>query len=199
MSEDISWQQLETLIKENRSCRRFVQEENMKREELEDLVELARNTASASNRQPLKYYLSHRPEENEKIFPTLSWAGALRNWDGPEEGERPGGYIIVLGDRSISENYYSDPGIVLQTMMLGARVKGRASCIFAAIDRESLRDSLNLAERFKILNVLALGTPAEKAEEIFLEELEDDDYDYWRDEKGLHHVPKRDLEEIIIN
>ena len=41
---------------------------------LRELVELARGTASATNRQPLKYFLSADPETNERIFPCLFWA-----------------------------------------------------------------------------------------------------------------------------
>ncbi len=186
----------EELVENNRCCRRFKQEDEFSREELSKLVNLARRTSSGANRQPLKYYLAHEEEMNEKIFSTLSWAGALKEWDGPEEGEKPSGYIVMLGDKDIAENYYCDPGIAAQTILLGARTDGRAGCIFAAIDKEELREKLNLDDRFEILYVLALGTPDE---EIELEKMEENDYNYWRDDDDVHHVPKRSLGEIIIN
>ncbi|WP_198003745.1 hypothetical protein [Methanococcoides burtonii] len=44
--------------------------------------------------------------------------------------------------------------------------------------------------------VLAMGIPAE---EIVLEETgKEKDIRYWRDENGRHHVPKRGLDEIIV-
>ena len=86
------------LIISNRSCRRFHQEFAIDRRTLEELVELARYSASAANLQPLKYILSCEPAKNARIFSTLAWAGYLRDWPGPAEGERPSAYIVILGD-----------------------------------------------------------------------------------------------------
>ncbi len=194
--EEITPRQFANLVEKNRSCRRFQEEDTFSRKELENLIDMARKTASAANRQPLKYFISWRKEDNKKIFPALSWAGALKDWDGPSSGERPAGYIVILGDTRIAENYFCDPGIAAQTILLGARAGGRAGCIFAAIDREKLRENLSIHENFEILYVLALGTPAE---EILLEDLEGENYNYWRDEEDVHHVPKRKLQDIIIN
>ena len=45
--------------------------------------------------------------------------------------------------------------------------------------------------------VITLGYPAEK---VLLEVLgEDGDIKYWRDEEGVHHVPKRPLDELILD
>jgi nitroreductase len=66
------------LILQNRSCRRFYQEVAIERETLRELVDLARCSASAANRQPLKYILSCEQEKNARIFQTLGFAGQLR-------------------------------------------------------------------------------------------------------------------------
>ncbi|MGM0420077.1 MAG: nitroreductase family protein [Bacillota bacterium] len=188
---------LKEMVKSNRSFRRFDQSIQVGREELEDLIELARMTASAANRQPLKYYLSSQPETNQKIFNTLSWAGYLKDWDGPEEGEKPTGYIVILGDKTISKNYFCDPGIAAQTILLGAREKDLGGCIFAAISKEELREALSIPTKFEILYVIALGKPAEK---VVLEDLtEETGIYYWRDDEQVHHVPKRSVDELIIN
>ncbi|MDP6647751.1 MAG: nitroreductase family protein, partial [Dehalococcoidales bacterium] len=76
------------LILKNRSYRRFYQEVAIELETLRELVDLARLSASAANRQPLKYILSADPQKNALIFPHLSWAGYLKDWPGPSEGER---------------------------------------------------------------------------------------------------------------
>ena len=61
---------------------------------------------------------------------------------------------------------------------------------------EALQEALKLPEQFEILLVLALGTPAE---EVVIEPLpEDGSIRYWRDDKGVHHVPKRDLKDLIV-
>ena len=89
---------LRDLIISNRSCRRFHEEVTIERQTLEELVDLARLSASAGNLQPLKYILSHEPQENARIFANLAWAAYLKEWPGPSPGERPAAYIILLGD-----------------------------------------------------------------------------------------------------
>ncbi len=184
------------MVKKNRSYRRFDESHTLSREILVDLVELARYTASGGNKQPLKYLLSADPETNAKIFPCLVWAGYLKEWPGPAEGERPTGYIVVLLDERISKDPGVDHGIAAQTILLGAVEKGLGGCILGSIDRERLRGALKIPTGFKILLVLALGRPAEK---VVIEDMNPgDDFKYWRDEKGVHHVPKRSLEELIL-
>jgi nitroreductase len=58
------------LIISNRSCRRFHEEAAVERGTLEELVDLARLSASAGNLQPLKYLFSHEPQENARVFRT---------------------------------------------------------------------------------------------------------------------------------
>lgn len=187
---------LEDLISKNRSYRRFKEETKISKSTLKELVNLARLSASAANKQPLKYVLSSDEERNDKIFPTLSWAGYLKNWDGPKKGERPPAYLVMLGDRKISEDYWADPGIAAQSILLGATERGLGGCILGSIDREKLRSILKLPERYEILYVIAIGKPKEK---ILIEEIgTNGNIKYWRDDDGVHHVPKRSLDEIIL-
>jgi nitroreductase len=184
------------LVKENRSCRRFYEDHAVKSEILKELVNLARMSASGANLQPLKYILSCDPRKNAEIFSCLAWAGYLKDWPGPGEGERPVAYIAVLGDTSISESAGCDHGIAAQTILLGAREKGLAGCMLGSIDRNALRESLNIPSQLKILLVLAIGKPRE---EVVLETVgSDNSIRYWRDNEGVHHVPKRKLEDIIV-
>jgi len=184
------------LVKENRSCRRFYEDHAVETETLKEFVNLARMSASGANLQPLKYVLSCDSHKNAEIFSCLAWAGYLKDWPGPEEGERPAAYIVVLGDTSISESAGCDHGIAAQTILLGAREKGLGGCMLGSIDRNALRDSLNIASQFKILLVLAIGKPREQ---VVLEPVgPDNSIRYYRDNEGVHHVPKRKLEDIII-
>ncbi len=186
---------LKELIKKNRSYRRFYKSEKMDRKILEDLIDHARLSPSAKNMQPLKYILSYTEEKNNLIFPHLSWAGYLQDWDGPQEGERPAAYLVILGDRSISENYWADPGIAIQSILLAAVEKGYGGCTFGAINKDGLRQELDIDEKFEILYVLALGKPKEK---VKLEKMSGNNLEYWRDKKQIHHVPKRALNDLII-
>jgi len=185
------------LVLKNRSYRRFHQEVAIDRETLRELVDLARCSASAANRQPLKYILSCEPEKNALIFKHLSWAAALKDWPGPAEGERPSAYIIILGDTEISKSFGVDPGIAAQNILLGAVERGLGGCMLGAIQRDGLRQDLNIPARYEILLVVALGRPKEK---VVLETVgPDGDTSYWRDSDGVHHVPKRALDDIIIS
>ena len=184
------------LVKENRSCRRFYEDHAVETETLKEFVNLARMSASGANLQPLKYILSCDPRKNAEIFSCLAWAGYLKDWPGPAEGERPAAYIVVLGDTSISESAGCDHGIAAQTILLGAREKGLGGCMLGSIDRNALRDSLNIPSQLKILLVLAIGKPREQ---VVLETVgSDNSIRYWRDNEGVHHVPKRKLEDLII-
>jgi len=187
---------IKDLIRKNRTYRRFYEDVPVNRKTLEELVDLARLSASASNKQPLKYVLSCEKNKNDLIFPTLAWAGYLKDWPGPIEGERPSAYIVMLNDTEITKNYWCDPGIAAQSILLGATEKGLGGCIFASVKRDELRSALKITERYEILYVLAIGKPKEK---VVLETVgPEGDIKYWRDNQGVHHVPKRTLEEIII-
>lgn len=188
---------LKDLIAKNRSYRRFYQEVPVSIGTLRELVELARLSPSAANRQPLKYLLSNEPNANSKIFTCLAWAGYLQDWPGPEEGERPAAYLIMLGDSRITNNYFCDHGIAAQSILLGAVEKGLGGCIIASVNREKLREKLAIPSHFEILQVLALGKPKET---VLIEEIASDgDIKYWRDQNGAHHVPKRGLNDLIIS
>ena len=185
------------LVRRTRSCRRFYEEHPISKETLRDLVDLARLGASGGNKQPLKYLLSSERAMNDVIFPKLGWAGYLKGWLGPEPGERPSAYIIILGDKTIRKSIRVDQGIAAQNILLGATDQGLAGCMIDSVDREWLSKDLLIPDRFEILLVIALGKPKET---IVLESLgPDGDIRYWRDASGEHHVPKRSLDEIIVS
>ncbi len=185
------------LVLRNRSYRRFDESHRIPREALVELVDLARHTASAANRQPLKYLLSNDPETNEKIFPCLAWAAYLTDWPGPAPGERPTAYIVLLVDTRITKDWWCDDGIAAQTILLGAVERGLGGCMIGAVQRERLRSALGIPEHLLIRLVIALGKPAET---VVIEDLPPDgDIRYWRDADGVHHVPKRKLEDLILS
>lgn len=188
---------IEDLIKSNRSCRRFLQREAVPVDTLRWLVNLARMSASAANLQPLKYVLSNEPHQNEMIFSCLKWAAYLKNWPGPPEGERPSAYIIMVGDGNLAKNFGADTGIAAQSILLGARERGLAGCMIGSINKNLLQQMFHLSDRLEILLVIALGKPKETA--VIDDMQPGDSIEYWRDEHGVHHVPKRRLEDIILS
>lgn len=188
---------LKDLVTRCRSFRRFHEDVKISTEELKELVDLARLTPSTANSQALKFRLCNTPEETEKVFDTLGWAGALPDWDGPEKGERPSAYIIILCDLSIGKNKLHDDGIVAQTIMLGAVEKGYGGCMLGNVQRSRLAEALQIdTEKYSIDLVLALGKP--KEEVVLVPVKEDGDVRYYRDENQVHYVPKRRLEDLIV-
>jgi nitroreductase len=184
------------IVIKNRSYRRFHQEHTINMEELREIVDLARLSASAANRQPLKYILSNDVTVNGAIFEHLGWAAYLKDWPGPAEGERPSAYIIILGDTDIARDFWCDHGIAAQSILLGAVEKRLGGCMIGAINKKSLAEALHISGRYEILLVIAIGKPKE---EIRIERVgPDGDIRYWRDENGVHHVPKRSLDEVIL-
>ena len=188
---------LKDLVTKSRSYRRFYEEEAVDEATMRELVELAWLSPTGANMQPFKLIVSCTPEKNALIFPTLVWAGYLPEWDGPAEGERPTAYVIILGDTEIARSYGCSHGILAQSMMLGATEKGLGGCMIGSIRRERLVNALGIPERYEILLALALGKPKEK---VVLEDMEPGgDIEYWRDADGVHHVPKRPVDELLLD
>lgn len=187
---------LKDLVLKNRSYRRFYQDEKINEKTLLELVEFARLSSSGRNIQALKYILSCDEDMNEKIFRNIRWAGYLKEWDGPKEGEKPSAYIVMVLDTDLTKSCYWDHGIAAQSILLGATEKDLGGCMFGSIDKKSLRKDIDIDDKFEILMVIALGKTKEI---VVLEELGlDEDIKYYRDEKNVHHVPKRKLSDIII-
>lgn len=188
---------LKELVAKSRSFRRFDESAEVSYEILVELVDLARHSPSASNLQGLKFYLANAKPQTDQIFATLKFGGYLPDWGGPAPGERPTAYIVILGDDRIKKQFDTDTGIAAQTMRLGAAEKGLGGCMVSAIRREELADALELPAYFEIVLVLALGKPAET---VVIEDLaEEKDIKYYRDAQDVHHVPKRSLEELIVD
>ncbi len=187
---------LRDLIEKNRSYRRFYEEKKISKEILIELIDMARLSASAANLQPLKYILSSDKKKNDRIFSSLAWAAYLKDWEGPVEGERPSAYIILLRDNKIAKSIICDQGISAQTILLGAVERGFGGCILAAVNRNRLTDDLNIPRDYSIEIIIALGKPKEN---VIIEKIDKSgSIKYWRDKTGVHHVPKRSLDEIIL-
>jgi nitroreductase len=184
------------IVERNRSYRRFDQSHHLSRETLEELVDLARITPSAGNLQLLRYVVSCSTEVNGRIFETLGWAASLPDWPGPEEGERPSGYVVIVSERDAWDWIRVDLGIAAQTILLGAAARGLGGCMLGNVRKEQLKRILELKENMEIQLVIALGRPVE---EVVLEEADTgESITYYRTEDRVHHVPKRKLTDLAI-
>ncbi|WP_297091538.1 nitroreductase family protein [uncultured Draconibacterium sp.] len=186
---------IKELIIRNRSYRRFDESEKLSAATIGKWIELANFSASARNAQPLKYAIITNPEMCAKIFPFLGWAGYLNDWKGPVEGERPVAYVAVIKDRQIADNHYCDDGIAMQSILLGATEEGFGGCMIGSVNKAKVSRLLGLAEKQELLWMIALGKPAEQ---VVIDPVNNGNIKYWRDDKGVHHVPKRGLDEVLV-
>lgn len=183
------------LANTTRSYRRFRQIYPVTPELMTQWVDNARVSASAGNKQPLRYRIVTDKEQCAQIFETLTWAAALPDWDGPESGQRPTGYIIMATDSETfkGEPWRFDAGIAAQTIMLSSTEEGFGGCIMLSFKRGELKKILSMPEDLEPVLVLALGRPIE---DIRLVDAVQGDTTYYRDEQQVHYVPKRKLEDI---
>lgn len=187
--------EFKNIVKNSRSYRRFDNNVSIPKDLLIELIDIARYIPSGQNKQSLKYMIINEPDENKVVFETLSWAGFLTDWNGPQPHEQPTAYIVILNDKTLSDNCFCDHGIAAQTIMLAACNEGFGGCILGNINRPLLAKSFSIPQEYEILLVLALG---KHSEQIVVEPMHENNYRYYRDNNGTHHVPKRDLHDIII-
>jgi nitroreductase len=184
------------LVTKCRSYRRYDSGVPVTEDALRELVELACYVPSAKNLQPLKFIIVCNPASVDALYPSLSWAGYLADWPGPEEGERPTAYIVMLGDQSIATEFGCDSGIAAQTVLLGATASGIGGCIVVSLDRQKIRELLKIPDTYSILMVIALGKPVET---VVIDQMSgSDSVRYFRDAHGIHHVPKRMLDDVLL-
>ncbi len=186
------------LVESSRSVRRFAAASGIDRELLLSFIDIARATPSAVNFQPIKYKIFCEKKELDDVFPRLKWAGLLKDKFAPQApDERPEGYIAMFVDSDIAapENSGIDVGICAQTIMLAARTAGLHGCMLAAFDKDSFRKDLSLPDNLRPVLILAFG---KSAESIALEDAQNGAVAYYRNQDGIHRVPKRPLSEIVL-
>lgn len=187
---------LRQLLEADRSVRRFDASRRIDSQTLCELVALTRLCASGRNAQPLRYRLVTDENECRKLFPALAWAGYYKDWDGPDETQRPTAYLIQCLDTELGKDCLCDDGLQLQAITLGATAKGLSGCIIKAFNKTAVTEVLHISPRYLPRYVLALGYAAEKVR--LVEMGSDGDFRYYRDSESTQCVPKRALNDIII-
>jgi nitroreductase len=184
------------LILRTRSYRRFHQNNQVSMQTLRELVEMARIAQSPWNQQAVKFILCNDSDTNAQIFQHLQWAARMPEWPGPAEGERPAAYIVIVADKELGKLFNYDHTVAGTAILLGATERGLGGCLIGAFSRKSVSRVLELTERYDPLLVVALGEPAET---VVLDPIgPDGSTAYWHDSEGVHHVPKRALEDLIL-
>lgn len=182
-------------IMKRRTIRKFEQKK-VSRKDLEKLVDCARVAAYGANVQPLKFAIVDNEETLKKIYPSTKWAGALTD-GAPKENERPAAYIAVLGDKNIKSNgvFEVEAGAAVTTMMLEAVEMGLGTCWLGAIQRDEIKKTLAVDESLDVVYLLAVGYPMQNSRMV---EMQDGNVKYFESEDGTINVPKRSLEEVLV-
>ncbi len=186
---------VEKVIYERRTIRRFKQQ-SIPLETLKKLVDFARVAPSGNNVQAIEYIIVHKPEVREQLFPLLKWARSLpRAERTPEAGRTPTAYIIILLNINIKKSYYEfDIGASVENILLGAVKFGLGTCWMGSINANKIRALLEIPEFYQITHVISLGYPDEES----VMEPYEDSFNYWKDDNGVMHVPKRNVDDIIF-
>ena len=185
-----------TLVEQARSCRRFVESEPLTMKDLDWLIDCARLTPSARNQQALRYSLITQGDVCDALFAKTSWAAALKDWGGPQPGERPTAFIAISLPGNAGHLTWVDLGIVVQTIQLAATSRSWGCCIIASFDVETCRTLCRIPEELSPRLVLGLGKAAETR--VIEPVPADGKLSYWRDADGVHHVPKLALDQLVI-
>ncbi len=185
-----------SLVKEARSCRRFEEADRLGADAVHWLVDCARIAPCARNAQVLRFVVAESKQACEAIFPNTRWAGALK-WDGPVSSERPTAYIAILTPEKPGKLVHMDVGIAAQTMQLAAQSKGIGCCMHASFNPKECTEIFQVPEGMEIALILGLGI--EKEHRVLAQMPEDGSFTYWRNEEGIHYVPKRSLSEVLLH
>lgn len=183
----------QTVASTRRTIRRFEQRE-VPETELRHLIDMARYSSCASNKQPLRYLVIREKELVRQIFETTSWAGLVAPRRTPQWGvDAPLCFIAVTAPENAGTFIHADAGAAIQSMELAAWERKLGCCWFASFDPEKVQELTLLPAGYKVLYLVAVGFPAE---EPVTENAENGDVAYYLDENDVLHVPKLSADEI---
>ena len=193
---------LHELVRATRTYRRY-DGSVVSEDTLRELVDTARFAATGNNMQVMRFHLvAGGTSEADVVFSHLHWAGALKDWDGPVEGELPGGYVMLCLPEAAVTNAVRliDVGIAGQTLALAASARGLGYCMHKSYDA-CLGDELGLTERgYAIAMAMSFGPRGELVvlEDAGSEAAAPHGLTYWREADGSHHVPKLSVSDLLI-
>lgn len=179
-----------------RTYRRFTQEE-VPQELLAMMVETARISSSALNKQLLRYAVVRAPELVAAMQPLVRWAAILpREIGTPKEGEQPTAFVVISSEGQETPYTNIDLGIAARTMTLTACEGGVGSCIIASADLKNIKELLELPETWNPRLVIALGYPDHAS--TITDVPPSGDLSYYVNEDRDYFVPKRSQDEITV-
>ena len=190
---------LKDLVIKNRSCRGYDRSVKVTKETLLELIDTARLAGAGMNVQPYKYYLVYEEEDAAKLNDMVVFGANLPELGLPFEGTEPPAFIMLCHDYDVFDDasrFKVDQGIIGQTITLAATEMGLAGCMIGNYNKQKVKEAFNLPDRYSVELIISIGKSCEDCRICDLNE--GDSHKYFRDEAGVHYVPKRKLEDIII-
>lgn len=184
---------LKTLLKKNRSCRGYDPKFEVREDQMQRILEVNRMIPSARNLQALRFRAVLR-DEAHKVLPHIRLGGALPHLHLPYPGTQPEAFVVVCSAVEPDHYVWIDLGIAAQSMLLQATEIGLNGIMIGAFDKQAVREALELPS--DPLLVIAVGKSIERIELVDIRA--DEPHAYYRDEQGVHYVPKVCLEDLIL-
>lgn len=186
-------------ITKRRAIRRF-KNKAVPYDALKKCIDAARLAPSGRNQQCCEYIVINDAKVLPGIFEHIGGSAKLPpDKGGPKPEQAPKAYTIVLINKTIEGDINRrrvtlvDVGLAAENIMLEAVEQGLGSCPILMFNEADLKLLLEIPDGFDIALVIAMGYPDESpvADEA------KDSLNIWVDEKGVRHVPKRKLADIL--
>lgn len=185
------------ILQKRRTVRLF-QQKKVEREKIESMLDAARLSSCAMNKQVLRYAAVTEKSMLKKIFDGTLWAAMVRPHRTPVWGETaPDWFIAVHGPQENEASYVKfDVGAAIMSMEFQAQELGLGCCWLGSFQPEVVKELLNLGDDRKVYGVVAVGYPAEEPQYENISA--DDDQSYYLDENKRLTVPKYTVDAVSI-
>ncbi len=185
--------------KKRRSIRRF-KNKAVPYAALEKCIDAARLAPCGRNQQLCEYVVINDPKVLPGIFEHIGGSAKLPpDKGGPSPEQAPKAYTIVLinktleGDPNRRRVTLIDIGLAAENIILEAFEQGIGCCPILMFNEPDIRLILDIPASYDIALVIAMGYPDESP----VADESKDTFNIWVDDKGVRHVPKRKLVDVI--
>ena len=182
-----------------RSIRRF-QDKKVPYAALEKCIEAARLAPCGRNSQVCEYLIIDDPAGLATVFDNIGGSVKLPpEKGGPRPDQRAKAYILVLinkaleGDASRRRITQLDIGMAVENIILVALEQGIGACPVMMFNEANLREPFRIPDEYDIGLAIVMGYPDEGP----VTDIAGTSLTIYVDDKGVRHVPKRKLEDIV--
>lgn len=182
-----------------RSIRRF-QDTKVPYAALEKCIEAARLAPCGRNSQVCEYLIVDDATGLAVVFDNIGGSVKLPpEKGGPRPDQQAKAYILVLinkaleGDASRRRITHLDIGMAAENIILVALEQGIGACPVLMFNEANIKPALQIPDEYDIGLVIVMGYP----DETPVTDVAGTSLTIYVDDKGVRHVPKRKLEDII--